>query len=510
MFNQYIWNNYLEAGGKKVAQMFEKNLTEEFTEEYIDQIAELHKCYCPSKDISNDIKEALHHLRNDLLVPPETNEDEFKLLDFFVIDNKVLESQEIYEKTVLDFLYNVYENEIQINAQEIYSFAVADNIEYMSTVLAIQIPELFVPYYYKCNFNVLEKICTEFEIELPKIPVKKDYKGRFYYYGELCKSFNVFREKQNLSLYEFCAFLYDFAPKAIGGIDSYILKELPEPEGAYFIGAPGNCDNMKDDNNFIGRWQCNPETKPGDMIVMYLRTPISSVDSVWRSVSYGFNDPFFYYYRCTYIAKPIGINRVTKKQLEQDILFGNLPIVRKNMQGVNGVELKPSEYNHLMEIAKASKLKLKYYVSEGNIELLSEKDVENKLIKPKLLERLGYKEKDYVQQFHIDIGNHNKMIIPDFLVLPDNTKGHQRAFAVVEAKFNIPNSAFLEETKIQARSYSRQVLAKYCVIASKDKIWVSTLDDDFTEDIFIASWDELNNPDVFSELNRLLGCRIKR
>ena len=160
------------------------------------------------------------------------------------------------------------------------------------------------------------------------------------------------------------------------------------------------------------------------------------------------------------------------------------------MQGINGVELKPSEYNHLMDLATANVPKLEFTVIDGNQEFVNEKDVENKLIKP-LISKLGYPEKEYVQQLYIEIGNHNHALIPDFVLLPVTTRGHQSAFALIEAKHSIPNQSAMEEVRIQARSYAVQLKAKYSVIASKDKVWVSTPNDDFSTDIFSATWDEL-------------------
>ena len=63
----------------------------------------------------------------------------------------------------------------------------------------------------------------------------------------------------------------------------------------------------------------------------------------------------------------------------------------------------------------------------------------------------------------------------------------------------------MEEVRIQARSYARQLNVKYSIIASKDRVWVYAPDDDFTKEIFSASWNELNNPDVFSLLRKLIG-----
>ena len=64
---------------------------------------------------------------------------------------------------------------------------------------------------------------------------------------------------------------------------------------------------------------------------------------------------------------------------------------------------------------------------------------------------------------------------------------------------------FLEEVKIQARSYAKQLGAKYSVIASKEKVWVMSSKDDYSKEIFSATWHELNDSDSFYELFRLLG-----
>ena len=244
------------------------------------------------------------------------------------------------------------------------------------------------------------------------------------------------------------------------------------------------------------------------MIVMYLKTPVSAVDSVWRSVSVGFNDPFFYYYRCTYIANPVSIKRITQKQLQQDPVFKDVPIVRKNMQGINGVELMPSQYNHLMDISGADVPRLEFIVSEGSQDFNREKDVENKLIIP-LLKKLGYDTNEYTQQLYIEIGNHNHALIPDFVLLPKHSKGHYSAFALIEAKLEISNQKQLEETKTQARSYAVQLKSKYAAIADKNKICVLSSADDYSDEIFSVSWDELNDPDVFSKLLKLIGINSK-
>ena len=501
MFNEYMWKTYLNAGGKDVVKMFEDNFTKKMSPSYYDEILNLHKNICAAPIVSKRVCEDLKMLATDL-----KNNDFlygcYSIIDMFNAKN--------FDCTIENVMKGLYDGLNDTGKEKPnYMFKeFALGITYYSTFLAIEFPEAFIPYYFCYNYNVFEKIAEEFEIEMPEIPVKKDYEGRFFHYAEICMTLWDFRKKHNMSPYELWAFLYDFAPKYIGGTDSYIIKDIPEPKGAYFIG--GSKDDIFLDGNEekITCWQCDPDTRAGDMIVMYLKTPVSAVDSVWRSISVGFNDPFFYYYRCTYIANPVSIKRITQKQLQQDSVFKDVPIVRKNMQGINGVELLPSQYNHLMDIAGADVPRLEFIVSESGQELIREKDVENKLIIP-LLKKLGYNENEYTKQLYIEIGNHNHAMIPDFVLLPKHSKGHYSAFALIEAKIKISSQKQLEETKTQARSYAVQLKSKYAAIADKNKIWVLSSDDDYSEGIFSVSWDELNDPDVFSKLLKLIGVNSK-
>ena len=174
------------------------------------------------------------------------------------------------------------------------------------------------------------------------------------------------------------------------------------------------------------------------------------------------------------------------------------------MQGINGVELLPSEYNRLMDISQADIFRFEREDSNQGVVIKREKDVENKLIKP-LLERLGYSEDDYTQQLYIEIGNHNHALIPDFVLLPNKSLGHTSAFAIIEAKKTIPNEKFLEETKTQARSYANLLKAKYSVIASQEKVWIFSSKDDYVKTIFVASWHELNDPNTFFRIEKQIG-----
>ena len=489
MLNKYTWELYLRSGGCEVVRFFEKQLAEHYTNEYAEVIFDLHRCYCPMHSVGKMIK-------SDLL----------RMKDYIDDGIWILEEGDYCIESALDELYNsVLTSDCQSDKDAFDGFA--SNIASITTQLAIELPGLFVPYYFQYNFNVLEKIAKEFGIELPEIPLKKAYKDRILYYGDICGALYDFRMDNNLSAYELCAFLYDFAPKYIGGIDSYIIKSIPEPVGAYFIGASHDDLFLADNADEICCWQCNPDTMPGDMIVMYMRSPDSKIDSVWRSVSEGFNDPFFYYYRCTYIANPQKVRPISLEELRTDPVYRGLPIVRKNMQGVNGVELLPTIYNRMVDDFEIDLPRLSGGDFHGSSDFANEKDVENQLIKP-LLEKLRYSTDDYVQQMVMWIGNHNAKEIPDFVVLPNVSPRHYSAYFLIEAKYSIATNKQLEDAKQQARSYAKQLSAKYTVIASREKVWVTANSDDYSASILEAMWAELAAPDRFHELFSLIGKKF--
>ena len=346
MLNPYIWKLYMASDGINVVRSYDYFFEKGLSKEYIAFIRRMQSSYQPSEKILSDVTDQLSEL------------------------NKKID--EIGDIGIFQDLYLVLCDDCEENAQQNFS-EFSCSIAYYSTILSYFSPTRFIPYYFQYNFNVLQMIAEQFEIDLPEIPKKSDYRGRFYYYEKLCSSLHAFREANHLSVSELCAFLYDFAPKYIGGTSSYLVTELPSPHSAFFIGSKKDDRFLSDEPSTITPWQCNPDTRAGDMILMYLCSPVSAVDSVWRSCSVGFVDPFFYYYRCTYICHPQKIDAVSLSTLRQDSILSAIPIVRKNMQGVNGVELKPSEFNHLMELGNNSEIRLEYVTTAKESECSTEK-----------------------------------------------------------------------------------------------------------------------------------------
>lgn len=499
--NKYVWELYLKSGGQEVVEFFEDNLVNGFKDEYVDKISEFQRVYCAFDDrirwTSAQLKEYVVFNKNikDKIVFEENDEQLDEDVDYINLINEAL-----------DYLWTDCSQECK-NDKEVFENFIY-SIEYNTTYLAFIYYDCTIPYYFFGNYNVLERIASDFDIELPSIPAKKDYKARFFHYGEICKALYRYRVENNWSQFELLAFLYDFAPQYIGGIDSYIIEDLPEPKSAFFIGGGGDNDDAtaEDYPDNIAFWQCNPETRAGDMIVMYLRTPISSISSIWRSCSVGFNDPFFFYYRCTYIGQPVKVKRMNIKQIKKDKVLSKMPIVKGNMQGINGVELKPSDYNYIVDKTKAKVKKLEYEEISIDNNYENEKAVEERIIKPFLHNDLGYNVNDYVRQLNVPIGNHNNTLIPDFVLLPRTYGGKHIAYAVVEAKKSIKKEKELAEALKQVSSYASLLSAEYAAVASQEGIWITSDKIHFTDVIVVYKWSELNaDNDKMYEVRKMIG-----
>ena len=500
MLNNYIWELYKQAEGNQVINMFRENLVGKLPKKYADEIERLQSRYSV-ENVAKDNKEQLLELSKAIKTKPKAV--------FFPGSIRgtatIKEIDQVIDSVMQDAIQCWIEED---GREQDVLFGFVDSLSYISTNWAILYPGVFTPYYFSKNYNVLTTIADSFGIELPALPNKSDYLGRVHHYGELCKVFYRFRQENALGFYDFCAFLYDFAPQYIGGKDSYLIDKLPEPKSAFFVGGGGaNADAMAEDKaDSICFWQCNTNVRAGDSIVMYLRTPISAITSIWQSKSVGFIDPFFYYYHCTYIGNPVKVKQIPLSKIKNDSVLGKMPIVKKNMQGINGVELHPSEYNHIVDLTCANVPKLEYVIVSGAAVYENEKAVEEKLIKP-LLFSLGYAEDDYVQQMYIEIGNHNHALIPDFVIHPQSVKGHYSGEIIIEAKRSVTSAKQLLEVKTQVRSYAKLLGAKFSVIASQEKVWVMSAKSDYTDCIYENDWNDLIEADAFYMLKQLIGKR---
>lgn len=60
---------------------------------------------------------------------------------------------------------------------------------------------------------------------------------------------------------------------------------------------------------------------------------------------------------------------MTLKQMKSDKIVGELPIVKKNMQGLNGTEIKPSVYNYMIDKARSKADKISCYEADSSVKI---------------------------------------------------------------------------------------------------------------------------------------------
>src|SRR5690606_32433174 len=174
--------------------------------------------------------------------------------------------------------------------------------------------------------------------------------------------------------------------------------ELPEPTNIWLTGGSKGDYKSFLENPVVGAksvWTCNENTKRGDIIVMYVLSPYSCIQSIWRADIDGVYTPFNYYNSRTKATEGIVVPHITLNELKADPYFSQLGITRKNFQGVNGVQFSAKDYKELQRlltekgfnVSALPQLSRPDLEIEGNLK--NEKDVEEKLLIP-LLEKLGY------------------------------------------------------------------------------------------------------------------------
>ena len=328
--NQFIWNNYKESKeGKEAIKLFEEG--------YLDEIL--------SKFAVDKNKDLDYYL--NILVD---------IIDYAVIPNEI-QLKDLYLHILdkgLKGLDNEKGEKFDIFHSEEYDFIISA-IEPLSLALFTFKEEgeesFYIPYFFFMNFAKLQKIADTFNVELPKVPLRKDKRERALYYLEFCNLWNEFRKLNNLTIFELCAFLYDFAPKFIGEEKE---QKLPEPTNIWL------CGGAKDDYPYLIEaqeettyfWQGNQDTLKGDIILMYCLSPKSSIEFVCRAVNDGVRDPFFHYYGSITLGHIQHIKPITLAEIKMDEYLKELPIVRKNFQGVNGTRLHNEDYTRILEILK--------------------------------------------------------------------------------------------------------------------------------------------------------------
>ena len=498
-FNKYIWDLYKnsEQGRNQIDEwsMFGDFPDDKFT-----------------ADTEKSTIDKLHEINFDkYIIGSKINwfkiiRDYYKTKEF-----SIDKAREYYKKWISE---GIIINEFAIVGKDNFHSWTTD-ISLYSRILYSLFPDYFFPYTLDCEFFKFQKICNEFDILIPTVPKKKDWEDRALYYIDLCESLLEFRKLMGFKPNELCAFLYDFALSVINELED---NEMPNPSKVWFVG--GNkfnfefLDNAKQDS--CDYWQGNLDAKRGDIVVMYCLTPRSYIHSVWRVILDGFADPFFYYYNTVCLSNPIKLDiQITQHDLETNSVWAVNPLVKKNLQGLNGYPIKYNEYLELLSILK----------SKGqNIDLLptikptskleaedlkDEREVEIRLIEP-FLELLNYKPTDWIRQMPVKMGRGERNY-PDYCFGANPKRGEESANMIIESKFEIKTQKDLQDAYFQAKSYALRLQADKFVIAAKEGIWIYQPKHNSYkfDDYFSCNWVDIENPDILHRLKQMIGKQKK-
>lgn len=213
----------------------------------------------------------------------------------------------------------------------------------------------------------------------------------------------------------------------------------------------------------------------------------------------------------------IRVPQISNKDLKADQYFSNLPIVRKNLQGINGVELSAQDYSELLRLIEqkggdTSVLPKLYEVEDVDFgEINLEKDVEEKILIP-ILRKLGYNEKDWTRQLSLKAGRGLKAI-PDFVFFAKGDKHFETAPFVIEAKLDMSLMREQINAFSQGLSYAKMLRSSLMAICDKERLVIYRVDDNGTADrntpVFEEHWASIyRDPLVGASLSKLIGKEI--
>lgn len=397
----------------------------------------------------------------------------------------------------------VISNGLTINGEELvkkndFKFSLGMNT-WITWLLFQLAPEYFFPNLFEFQAHNLYKTADAFDIGLPKTPKKSDYKGRCMYYWYLCETIYKFRIENHLSPAELCAFLYDYAPNFV----QHDNMEMPQPSNVWMIG--GKIDEKEVFDTVF--WQGNQSTKRGDILVHYETSPVSAITHIWRAATDGMIDPFFHYYGCIYITNGIKVPAISNNELKKDEHFSVHPLVKKNMQGVNGWAMTSNDYSRLLElialkgmdIEKLPKLYAPSIHPNENIKV--EEDVERLLLEP-LLNSMGFA--DYKRRLPVKAGRGHR-VIPDYALHYCDKRNEERAKVLIEAKYHMKTPLDIENAFLQARSYAKLLDSSVIFLCDKECLIIYERKEWFDRQHYTKYyWEDMKNPDIFNELKKTL------
>ena len=140
-------------------------------------------------------------------------------------------------------------------------------------------------------------------------------------------------------------------------------------------------------------------------------------------------------------------------------------------------------------------------------EILNERTVETRLIKP-LLGQLGLQEqRDWRRQVVVRMGRGEK-VYPDYVLGLIDEPDHERAQIIIESKYRIATRKELLEAFRQGRSYALRLRAGRLVLAALEGVWLYRDDQGFSIDAAHHwTWHQVNDDRARRQLGDLLDDR---
>ncbi|NLN98420.1 MAG: hypothetical protein GX127_08605 [Eubacteriaceae bacterium] len=266
MFNKFIWNEYWKNNSDRFEKTIMDFIVDGQTKELCNLLCELHSNFC----MENGIKKGV---RDDVA-------DALKAIENISIDKNNMEISLQDEKEICNYLLEF--SDLEGTGQHDFEHLLC-HISYYSLIITRFSAGVFSPWLFLYQYNIFEEICQEFNIKTPEIPSKKDKKSRWLYYAKITYSLNNFKKENQLTIPELWAFLYDFAPKYILS-EKTTVQELPKAKSCYLVGANKNnngdlefLEKAAGDTSITSNWQLKDKAEIGDVVLIYLLYPISSI-----------------------------------------------------------------------------------------------------------------------------------------------------------------------------------------------------------------------------------------
>lgn len=367
-----------------------------------------------------------------------------------------------------------------------------DNIVPLSFILYCYRPDYFIPYLFLFRYRYLEQVADNLDLDFGEVPGPMDKAKRCIYYLSICSELYKYRMYNNLNSEELCALIYDMERKSY---DSEFSQESTAYPRVWWIVGRKTEEESKRKEMFF---QANPETKKGDIMIFFERSDTfekshrSSITGIWTAKMDGNVDPFFHFYRYTFIGNEIPVVPIPFKIIKSDELTSSIKGISAQFQNYSGREVPADDYDRILKLIKKynpsfdeSLIPQRYseeiiegvpYEERGDMK--PEKWVEENRIVP-LLQKLGWgrADVDYRRQVYLQLGRKKSEDSKvqsgktDFSVFPFGER-RKCADILIEAKGpgEMDGDKKLRDAFDQGESYASRQYAELLVLADDKQL----------------------------------------